>query len=75
MHKNEKYAKKTFARKQCKFCSKNIIISCKPSLGSSLIVEFKYFRSVSQYKANSDYYRGKTKSIYEREPMFDEFVR
>ncbi|XP_023327926.1 uncharacterized protein LOC111701042 [Eurytemora carolleeae] len=31
-------------------------------------------RSVSQYKANSDYYRGKTKSIYEREPMFDEFV-
>jgi len=32
-------------------------------------------RPVSQYKTNQDYYRGKVKSIYEREPMFAEFVR
>jgi len=32
-------------------------------------------RPVSQYKENQDYYRGKVKSIYEREPMFAEFVR
>jgi len=28
-----------------------------------------------EYKENQDYYRGKTKSIYEREPMFADFVR
>eukprot|EP00088_Acartia_fossae_P018929 TRINITY_DN2098_c0_g1_i5.p1 TRINITY_DN2098_c0_g1~~TRINITY_DN2098_c0_g1_i5.p1 ORF type:complete len:244 (+),score=35.81 TRINITY_DN2098_c0_g1_i5:58-789(+) len=32
-------------------------------------------RPVEKYKDNSDYYRGKVKSIYEREPMFDDFVR
>jgi len=29
----------------------------------------------SPYKTNLDYYRGKTKSIYEKEPMFKDFVR
>ena len=33
------------------------------------------FRKVPDYEVNSDYYRGKVKSIYEREPMFSEFVR
>jgi len=32
-------------------------------------------RKVPDYQANSDYYRGKVKSIYEREPIFSEFVR
>ena len=27
-----------------------------------------------QYKSNLDYYRGKTKSVYEKEPMFQDFV-
>jgi len=27
------------------------------------------------YKSNLDYYRGKTKSIYEKEPLFRDFVR
>jgi len=30
---------------------------------------------VSPYKDNVDYYRGKTKSIYEKEPIFKDFVR
>jgi hypothetical protein len=30
---------------------------------------------VDAYKDNSEYYRGKVKSIYEREPMFEDFVR
>jgi len=29
----------------------------------------------SQYSANKDYYRGYTKSIYEREPLFTDFVQ
>ena len=28
----------------------------------------------SQYKCNMDYYRGKTKSVYEKEPIFQDFV-
>ena len=28
-----------------------------------------------EYKENKDYFRGKTKSIYEREPLFADFVR
>jgi hypothetical protein len=32
-------------------------------------------RSVDKYKDNSDYYRGKVKSIYEREAMFEDFAR
>ena len=28
----------------------------------------------SQYKSNMDYYRGKTKSVYEKEPIFQDFV-
>lgn len=32
-------------------------------------------RTVPQHQENSDYYRGKVKSIYEREPMFEDFVR
>ena len=27
------------------------------------------------YKNNQDYYRGKVKSVYEKEPMFKDFVR
>ena len=27
------------------------------------------------YKTNIDYYRGKVKSVYEKEPMFKDFVR
>lgn len=27
------------------------------------------------FKTNIDYYRGKTKSIYEKEPMFRDFAR
>ena len=27
------------------------------------------------YKKNQDYYRGKVKSVYEKEPMFKDFVR
>jgi len=32
-------------------------------------------RNVPAYQSNMDFYRGKVKSIYEREPMFSEFVR
>merc|ERR1712059_78369 len=32
-------------------------------------------RSMSPYKSNLDFYRGKTKSIYEKEPLFVDFVR
>jgi len=27
------------------------------------------------YRSNQDYYRGKVRSVYEKEPMFREFVR
>ena len=30
---------------------------------------------VSPYKSNMDYYRGKVKSLYEKEPCFKDFVR
>merc|ERR1712061_873381 len=30
---------------------------------------------VSPYKCNMDYYRGKVKSVYEKEPCFKDFVR
>ena len=30
---------------------------------------------VSPYKCNMDYYRGKVKSLYEKEPGFKDFVR
>ena len=29
----------------------------------------------SPYKCNMDYYRGKVKSVYEKEPVFKDFVR
>jgi len=32
-------------------------------------------KSYDKYKDNSEYYRGKVKSIYEREPLFEDFVR
>ena len=32
------------------------------------------FRHV-EYKNNKDYYRGKVKSVYEKEPLFKDFVR
>jgi len=32
-------------------------------------------KTYDAYKDNSDYYRGKVKSIYEREPLFEDFVR
>ena len=33
-----------------------------------------FFRPVV-YKENKDYYRGKVKSVYEKEPLFKDFVR
>ena len=32
-------------------------------------------RPAAVYKSNQDYYRGKVRSVYEKEPMFKEFVR
>ena len=32
-------------------------------------------RPPTVYKTNQDYYRGKVRSVYEKEPLFKEFVR
>ena len=34
-----------------------------------------HFFRVTPYHCNMDYYRGKVKSVYEKEPYFKDFVR
>eukprot|EP00092_Neocalanus_flemingeri_P007364 GFUD01007951.1.p1 GENE.GFUD01007951.1~~GFUD01007951.1.p1 ORF type:complete len:226 (+),score=41.58 GFUD01007951.1:41-718(+) len=45
--------------------------SMSPSRGGPVVNVEKY----SPYKCNMDYYRGKVKSVYEKEPIFKDFVR
>lgn len=44
--------------------------SMSPLRGTPTVEPEKF----SQYKCNMDYYRGKTKSVYEKEPVFQDFV-
>ena len=45
------------------------------SLFPCILVGIKLFCRHVEYKNNKDYYRGKVKSVYEKEPLFKDFVR